>query len=296
MTEEYANWSASARAADAEPAALRERLREGDRRARRDAVMAFVDRADDDGLSPGSVAALAETAREDPASDVRQFAVEALGLAGADPAHVREPLADDADEWVRAEAVVALSRTAPGDTDRLRAALDDESGWVRRNAVIALGKTGGADPAALRDRLKNDTHPPVREYAAAMLPDSDEDTERAVRLLAAVLARDPDAFVRAKAATGLGDLGTDRAETAIEEQGLHDRSDDVQRAARRALASARGVEPEQLDVDIEEPAAPGGGPGSRSEGGPDAGPTRGSGGPARGAGPGSGPADRPPRR
>jgi hypothetical protein len=62
-----------------------------------------------------------------------------------------------------------------------------------------------------------------------------------------------------------GDLGTDRAEGALENHGLTDRSDDVRRTAEQALARSRGVDPEALDVDErvgsqEDRGVPGGGP------------------------------------
>ena len=264
----------------------------GDERERREAALALVDSATG-GLAPATVAALADCAREDDSPAVRQFAVEALGEAGAGVDAIDAAL-EDPEPWVRAEAVVAFSRAAPGRTDRLEAVLaDDGDGMVRRNALIALGKTGTADRETLVEHLKSDPHPAVREYAAQFLPeagDPGEHTEETVRLLAAVLAREPNAFVRAKAAEGLGTLGTDRAVEALETQGLEDRSDDVQRTARHALAEARGEDP--ADIDLPEPAAPGGGPGSRSE-------RDGPGGPAGqgpetgfGPGPGAGPAGR----
>lgn len=273
---------------------------------RRDAALALVDEAESGGLGPATVEALADRLGKDDNEDVRQFAVEALGVAGrATPADAETPIRgalEDDDEWVRAEAVVALSRVTP-DADTIADALDDDSGWVRRNAVIALGKTERATFADLTDRVKNDPHPAVREYAARYLgecAERDESHEEdAVRLLAAMLARDPEAFVRAKAAESLGDLATDRAEEALESHGITDRSDDVKRTAKRALAAARGVDPDQLDVEIDDgppgggPQAPGetpGGPGA--SGGPNSGPGDGpSGGP--GGGPNGGSGDRP---
>ena len=68
-------------------------------------------------------------------------------------------------------------------------------------------------------------------------------------------------------------------------QGLGDRSDDVKRTAKRALAEARGEDPE--NIDLPDPAAPGGGP-DRPEDGPAAGDPRAGGGPAEWAGPGGG--------
>lgn len=256
MTD-LSNRSARGRAPDGEESRLRTRLAADTARERYEAALGLVDRAET-GLDSRTITALATRLREDPDADVRQFAAEALGVAGADPA-VLEPALDDADEWVRAEAIVALSRTAGGDAaDRLRAALDDEAGPVRRNALIALSKTGAVRTTELRERLKEDPHEPVREYAAKWLGEHPGDEDEAVRLLAAVLARDPAAFVRANAATGLGRLGTDRAVEALETQGLEDRSNDVQRAAKRALATARGEDPERVDLD--DPPAPGGGP------------------------------------
>jgi len=267
MTE-YANRSARAHAPADDERELRSLLESPTERERRDAALALVDRADEAGLADETVAALAERVATDDSTDVRQFAVEALGAGGpGDRAEraIRAAVDGDDDEWVRAEAVVALSRVAPDDGAALRTALDDDSGFVRRNAVIALGKTGAGTDETFADRLKNDPHPAVREYAAQFLGRAADDVEEAVRLLAAILAREPEAFVRAKAADALGELGTDRAEAVIETHGITDRSDDVRRAAETALAAARGVDPDHLDVDVEEPSPPGGGPQSPRE-------------------------------
>ena len=242
---------------------LRDRLTADDPETRRDAALGLVDAATD-GLDESTVDRLAERMEEDADPDVRQFATEALGAAGAPAATVASALTD-ADEWVRAEGVVALSRSASstegkGDIDvgdRLRSVLSDDSGEVRRNAVIALAKTGRAQSETLRERLKEDPHAGVREYAAKYLADDPGQTEESVTLLAAVLARDPEALVRAAAATTLGKLGTDRALEALESQGVTDRSQDVVRAARRAVAVARGENPEDVELPS---AAPGGGP------------------------------------
>ncbi|MGQ3414115.1 HEAT repeat domain-containing protein [Natrinema sp. LN54] len=273
MTE-YANRSARGRAPDDDEATLRSRLEADRERDRRRAALGLIDLADEGGLAPPTIEQLAGLAADDGSEDVRQFAVEALGLAASSAAEsaardaaseaIRSALADDR-EWVRAEAVVAQSRAAPGNETPLRAALEDDSGWVRRNAVIALSKTGAASQDLLIDRIKNDPHSGVREYAADYLREYADDVGESVRILAAVLARDPEAFVRAKAATSLGELGTERAEAVLERHGLNDRSDDVRRSAKRALATARGVDPDQLDIELDDEAAPGGGPGSRRE-------------------------------
>ncbi|WP_137284426.1 HEAT repeat domain-containing protein [Halorussus salinisoli] len=298
MSEKYANRSARARSPADDETDLRSLLESPCEYERQDAALALVDRAESEGLDPETANALAERLAEDESEDVRQFAVEALGVAGGEATGndategaetaIRAALGDD-EEWVRAEAVVALSRVAPG-ADVLADALGDDSGWVRRNAVIALGKTERATAEELADRIKNDPHPAVREYAALYLgkraDDAGTGAEEAVRLLAAVLARDPEAFVRAKAAESLGDLATDRAEQALETHGVTDRSDDVKRTVKRALASARGVDPDQLDVEIDD-GPPGGGPQAPGET-PGGGPGDGPGGTPDGPGPSGG--------
>ncbi|UPW01403.1 HEAT repeat domain-containing protein [Halorussus gelatinilyticus] len=333
MSNEYKNRSARARSplrgseateedgADGEgddEASLRSLLDSPCEYERRDAALALVDEAESEGLDAETARALADRLAVDDSADVRQFAVEALGVAGpGTPADVETAVRgalDDGDEWVRAEAVVALSRVAP-DADPIADALDDDSGWVRRNAVIALGKTERATFEDLTDRIKNDAHPAVREYAARYLGECAERDDSyeadAVRLLAAVLARDPEAFVRAKAAEALGGLATDRAEQALETHGITDRSDDVKRTAKRALASARGVDPDQLDVEIDDGPpgggpqtpgetpggpGPGGGPGGGPNSGPGSGPNGGTGRPGPGSGPEGGPSGGPGRR
>ncbi|WP_435365183.1 HEAT repeat domain-containing protein [Haloarchaeobius sp. DYHT-AS-18] len=255
MSREQA--SAGRRRPAADEPGLRQALGAAEPRTRQDAAIALVDRAGD-GLAAATVDRLAARAREDDDPEVRQFAVEALGVAGTGTETLSAAL-EDPEPWVRAEAVVALSRAGRSD-EQLRSALDDENGWVRRNAVIALGKRGAIGHQSAVDRIKTDPHPAVREYAAQYLGEVVEDVEEAERILAAVLAREPNAFVRAKAAESLGELGTDRAEQALETHGVTDQSEDVARTATRALAAARGTEPEELDVDIESPGAPGRGP------------------------------------
>lgn len=255
MTEEYANWSARNRAPADDEAGLRAAVEEP-QPTRRDAVLGLVDAAED-GLTEATISVLDRVLREEPDMETRQFAVEALGVARSGVPSIETALDDD-EEWVRAEAVVALSRAAPDATDRLRETLDgDGSGWVRRNALIALAKLGAAEEDTYVDCIKTDSHPAVREYGAQYLR-TGEDIERCVRILAAVLAREPNAFVRVKAAESLGEFGTERAQEALERFGVGDASDDVRRTAKQALARARGVDPDQLDV--EEPPAPGTGP------------------------------------
>lgn len=255
MTDDYANWSARGRAPADDEKQLREELA-AEQPARRNAALALVDEAES-GLAEETVHALIACVRESEDADTRQFAVEALGVASTGVSGIVAGLADG-EEWVRAEAVVAYSRARPDGTDRLESVLrEDDSGWVRRNALIAMAKTGVADDDLLIDRIKNDPHPAVREYGAQFLRTSD-DTERAVRVLAAVLAREQNAFTRLKAAESLGEFGTERAQEAIERFGLSDRSDDVRRTAKQALARARGVKAEALD--IEDITSPGSGP------------------------------------
>lgn len=258
----HENWSARGRAPSDDETELRRALTADRARTRRDAALALVDLAED-GLADETVQVLGERAGEDSEADVRQFAVEALGLADGGSDAIAAAL-DDPEPWVRAEAVVALSRTVET-VGPLFEALDDESGWVRRNAVIALGKRGEVDQSTLVECIKTDPHPPVREFAAQFLGSVAEDVEEAERILAALLAREANAFVRAKAAESLGELGTDRAEEALATHGVTDRSEDVARAAKRALAAARGTDPDQLDVEIGSPSAPGSGPDTPGE-------------------------------
>lgn len=259
----YENWSARGRAPDdADETDLRAALGAERPKVRQDAALALVDRADD-GLEPKTVAALRGRAVDDTDADVRQFAAEALGVAGVGTETLGELLDDEA-PWVRAEAVVGLARVGAG-AEVLREALDDESGWVRRNAIVALGKRGDADQSLLVEQIKTDPHPAAREYAAQFLADVAEDVAEAERILAALLAREPNAFVRAKAAESLGRLGTDRAEEALERHGVTDQSEDVARTAKQSLAAARGTDPGELDVEIGPPSAPGGGPGTPTE-------------------------------
>lgn len=258
----HENWSARGRAPTEDETELRRALTADRPRIRRDATLALVDLADR-GLEDETAAALYERVREDVQADVRQFAVEALGIADTGIETVQAAL-DDSEPWVRAEAVVALSRTAET-TGPLFEALEDDSGWVRRNAIIALGKRGAVDQSTLVESIKTDPHPPVREYAAQFLGDVVEDVAEAERILAAVLAREANAFVRAKAAESLGQLGTERAEEALAAHGVTDQSEDVARAAKQALAAARGTDPDELDVEIGPPSAPGSGPDTPAE-------------------------------
>lgn len=290
--DEYANWSARDRAPADDEAGLRAALDEPQPR-RRDAALALVDAADD-GLAGETTAALEELVATASDAETRQFAIEALGVAwtgrdaidrdgnGRDAdsrdANGRDAidrdvfvtaLTDD-EEWVRAEAVVALSRAIPGATTRLVEVLDeDDSGWVRRNALIALAKLDAADEDTFVECIKTDPHPAVREYAAQYLR-TGTDSERCVRILAAVLAREPNAFVRVKAAESLGEFGTERARDALADFGIQDASDDVRRTAKRALARARGIDPEALE--IEDVSPPGCGPDNPTDR-PPAGPT-----------------------
>lgn len=256
------NWSARDRAQTDDETELREALTAERARTRRDATLALVDLAKG-GLAEETVEALARRVAGDDEADVRQFAVEALGIAGRGSETIKTAL-DDPEPWVRAEAVVALSRTAEA-TDRLFEAVEDDSGWVRRNAVIALGKLEAVDQSSLVECIKTDPHPPVREFAAQYLGDVVDDVAEAERILASLLAREANAFVRAKAAESLGQLGTERAEEALAAHGVTDQSEDVARAAKHALAAARGTDPDQLDVEIGTRPAPGSGPDTPGE-------------------------------
>lgn len=252
--------STHGRAPAEDESVLREAL-SGTQPRRRNATLGLVNCAEDGGLAPDTVASLITRARSDESADVRQFAVEALGIAKDGIEAIEEGLSDD-NEWVRSEAVVAFSRADPERIKRLKPLVKtDESGWVRRNALIALCKQQEASRNLLVDRLQNDPHPSVREYATQYLPEADGNRKETIRLLSAVLAREPNAFVRVRAAEGLGELGTDRAISVLETHGLTDGSDDVERAARHALVDARGGDFDESAVDG--PSVAKGGPNSR---------------------------------
>lgn len=247
MTERYANWSARGRAPTDDERRLRTLVTDGDERAKRNAALALVDHAAD-GLNDATVTALSEAARTADDPDVRQFAVEALGIADAGTAAVRDALCDE-EEWVRAEAVVARSRQGATAAALERVLEDDDSGWVRRNALIALAKVDALDQPVLAEVVHEDPHESVREYAADFLGDAATDAAAAVDTLRETLRRDPSAFVRAKAASSLADLGTEEAIEILEIVADGDPSEDVRRTAKRSISQARGRgDPGDVDV------------------------------------------------
>lgn len=213
---------------------------------RRRAALALAERDP----SVEAVEALAAVARSDDDTEVRQFAVEALGRIAADrgepdgherqetvetkrgpneakrgpseakrgpseaergPNEAKRELSEtvardattDPNPWVRAEAVVALDRIdREGFADRIAAGLDDDHEAVRRNAVISLYRVRGAE--AVEDLLELLTDPSdrVREWAAHLLGDVDDD--RADAALSETARSDDSDVVRATAARALG--------------------------------------------------------------------------------------------
>jgi HEAT repeat protein len=150
------------------------------------------------------VDALVEFGLSDDDSDVRQFAVEALGQVGGRRAgQAAVATLDDPDPWVRAEAVVALDRI---DRDayeaHVEAALDDDHHAVRRNAAVALFKLRGeATLDVLLDQSEADSER-LREWAAHLLAGVDD--ERADRRLRELAADDDEPrVVRSTAARSL---------------------------------------------------------------------------------------------
>ncbi|WP_458204515.1 HEAT repeat domain-containing protein [Haladaptatus sp. NG-SE-30] len=156
--------------------ALLEQLTETNPVKRRRAALGLAKRD----RTEAGVLALAVAARKDPDDDVRQFAVEALGQLGGEPAaDTAVAAANDDDPWVRAEAIVALDRLDRHmHADRIEIALDDSHHAVRRNALISIFKRQGTDA---REALLTATEDPserVREWAAHMLGGIDDEQVR----------------------------------------------------------------------------------------------------------------------
>jgi HEAT repeat protein len=147
-------------------------LRDGDTVERRRAALALAEES----RSEAVVDALVAFGVTDDDSDVRQFAIEALGeLGGEEAGQAAVRLLEDPDPWVRAEAVVALDRI-----DRVRydshveAALQDDHHAVRRNAVVSLFKHRGEDTLdVLLDQSYADSER-LREWAAHLLAGIDD--------------------------------------------------------------------------------------------------------------------------
>ena len=158
-------------------------LRDGDVVERRRAALALAEESGD-----VVVDALVEFGLSDEDSDVRQFAVEALGQVGGRRAgQAAVATLDDPDPWVRAEAVVALDRIDRRTHEsHIETALDDDHHAVRRNAAVALFKLRGeATLDILLDQSEADSER-LREWAAHLLAGvDDERADRRLRELAA---------------------------------------------------------------------------------------------------------------
>ncbi len=159
-------------------------LRNGDLVERRRAALALAEERP----TAAVLDALVESGLGDEDSDVRQFAVEALGeLGGEQAGEAAVGALGDADPWVRAEAVVTLDRI-----DRCRyeshieAALADGHHAVRRNAAVSLFKLRGEDTLdVLLEQSRADSER-LREWAAHLLAGvDDERADHRLRELAA---------------------------------------------------------------------------------------------------------------
>lgn len=162
-------------------------LRDGDVVERRRAALALAEESDSDSIDLVADA-LVEVGLSDEDSDVRQFAVEALGELGGERAGDAAVAAlDDPDPWVRAEAVVALDRI---DRQRYephveRAANDDHHA-VRRNAAVSLFKLRGEETLGLLLEQSEAESERLREWAAHLLAGVDDDrADNRLRELAA---------------------------------------------------------------------------------------------------------------
>lgn len=148
-------------------------LREGDHVERRRAALALAEEK----RSAAVVDALITVGLTDDDSDVRQFAVEALGELGGDRAGEAAvaTLCDD-DPWVRAEAVVALDRIGRENHEAdIERALDDDHHAVRRNAAVSLFKLRGEGALEILLDQSRANSERLREWAAHLLAGIDDE-------------------------------------------------------------------------------------------------------------------------
>jgi HEAT repeat protein len=175
-------------------------LRDGDVVERRRAALALAEESTTD----LAVDALVEFGLSDEDSDVRQFAVEALGELGGERAgSAAVATLDDPDPWVRAEAVVALDRIDRRAYEpHVERAVDDDHHAVRRNAAVSLFKLRGEGTLEiLLDQSRADSER-LREWAAHLLAGVDDD--RATERLRELAADDSEPrVVRSTAARSL---------------------------------------------------------------------------------------------
>jgi HEAT repeat protein len=154
-------------------------LRDGDIVERRRAALALAEERPTEAV----LAALVEFGLGDDDSDVRQFAVEALGELGGDSAgEAAVRTLDDPDPWVRAEAVVALDRIDREKYEsHIEAALSDDHHAVKRNAAVSLFKLRGEETLDILLEQSYADSERLREWAAHLLAGIDD--ERADRRL-----------------------------------------------------------------------------------------------------------------
>lgn len=148
-------------------------LRDGDLVDRRRAALALAEEAATDAV----LDALIQVGLSDEDSDVRQFAVEALGKLGGQRAAVAAvSILDDADPWVRAEAIVALDRIDRRTYEsHIEAALEDDHHAVRRNAAVSLFKLRGEDTLEILLEQSRADSERLREWAAHLLAGIDDE-------------------------------------------------------------------------------------------------------------------------
>ncbi len=203
--------------AEADVAAVREMLGSPEAPTRRRAVLTLAERRVGEEVRE----ALFDCLREDPDAEVRQFAVEALAKADADPDRIREGLEDE-DPWVRAETIVSLKKVGPetavGAFNRM---LSDPHPAVRRNALISIHHVRGAEAVeALRSGLDDESER-VREWAVRLLASIDGPGVEST--LAAHLESESSDVVRGAAGRALGgDVDVDiSGGTATRQAGDH---------------------------------------------------------------------------
>ncbi|MEF8821737.1 MAG: HEAT repeat domain-containing protein [Halovenus sp.] len=175
-------------------------LRDGDLVERRRAALALGEERPTETV----LTALVEFGLGDDDSDVRQFAVEALGQLGGDTAgEAAVRTLDDSDPWVRAEAVVALDRIGREKYEsHIEAALSDDHHAVKRNAAVSLFKLRGEETLDILLEQSHSDSERLREWAAHLLAGIDD--ERAERRLHEIADDDSEPqVVRSTAARSL---------------------------------------------------------------------------------------------
>jgi serine/threonine-protein kinase len=150
----------------------------------------------------------------DPDLDVQSRAVDVvIRLRHPDTMKHLVGVLKDESEFARRSAVEVLNEIADPQTIKyLLAALDDDDWWVRSRASDALAKIGGPKVMDAVLQLVGDKNENIRRSAIEILNQTRDD--RAVSHLIGA-TRDPDWWVRERAADALAEIGNPKAAPAL---------------------------------------------------------------------------------